>query len=859
MPPIRRRVVTRNALIAIILAASLAPASRAPGLDERKGAGTHSRKASLFSESEYRDHLSYLASDALEGRGTGQAGIDKAAEYIADYFEKCGVRPAGDDGTYFQNFALKLKNRIGEGTRLAIGLPGRVGRRSAKLGVDYTPLPFSGSGEFKGEVVFAGYGLSEEDYDDYKDLDVSGKIVLVLRRAPKFKDFGMMSSGFRGKASKANAHDAAAVLVVNPSFDEEGDKLYDFNADSFGGMNMMMGRRGFGVPMMHISRSLANKLLKAGGLPDTATLEKTIEETQGPASAPLKGVTVKGRVNIEPIDTPARNVIGMIPGTGPQKDEIIVCGAHYDHLGIRRKGEEGFNPEKDISNGADDNASGTSLIMTLARVYTKGAAPNRTLLLMCFTGEELGLLGSAHFAQEPTIDLDRVVAMLNFDMVGRLKDDKLEVGGMRTGGFEEMVKKQAERHQLIVKDGGGGRGPSDHTSFYNKNIPVLFFFTGIHKQYHQPTDDVPLVNMDGAVRIAKYAADVLDEIDAQTERPVFAKDSKGAAIMRQRDGDEKEGEEPAVAAGPGRRGRLGDRPRLGIRPDRDADGEGVVVAEVVEDGAAAQAGIKEGDRIIRIGKKKIESPMDLFDVMGNLKWGETITVEARRGDATVKVELQFTKPQEPAVAAAQPATGVPAQMSEAVASIKKALEKVDGVVDVEIKGKASSGASGDTEYDISFKLKIAGKASSESRPEAKAQTAPKSERRTEAPAERRRSRRQPEARGGQDDPHGDSGDDAKAAEMPPVRLGIMPTYGESEGEGYEISGVVEGGPAARAGMKDSDRIFKIGDKKITNVYEYMDALRKYKPGDEVPVTVLRGGKKLTLKIKSMAQQRREAA
>ncbi|MCA9283449.1 MAG: M20/M25/M40 family metallo-hydrolase, partial [Phycisphaerales bacterium] len=218
-----------------------------------------------------------------------------------------------------------------------------------------------------------------------------------------------------------------------------------------------------GLPIMHVTPAFANRMLAAGGLQDIKTLQDRIERTQAPASAPLEGVSARGRVEIEPVYSDVRNVVGMIPGTGPQKDEIIVLGAHYDHLGIRNKDKADFDPTKDISNGADDNASGTAMLMQFAKAYTQGDAPNRTLVLVAFTGEELGLLGSAHFAKEPTVDLDKCIAMLNFDMVGRLKDDMLEVGGMRTGGFEAIIDDLAQPYGFDIRDGGGGRGPSDHT------------------------------------------------------------------------------------------------------------------------------------------------------------------------------------------------------------------------------------------------------------------------------------------------------------------------------------------------------------------------------------------------------------
>ncbi|MBI5763908.1 MAG: M28 family peptidase [Planctomycetes bacterium] len=868
-------LLRRAALVVFVALAGCgpAPAVAMERLDKR----FHSSEESLFDAKEYLGHIATLADDKLEGRGTGQEGIDMAAEYIVDHFKKLGVKPAGDNGTYFQNFTLKLKSKIGDGTRLAIGTDDAVSRKKAKLGTDYTPFPFSGRGDFKGEVVFVGYGLADDDYDDYKDMDVAGKVVLMLRRAPKFKEGDFMSSSFRAKASKANSRDAAAILIVNPSFDEDGDKLYEFGNEQMGGM-MSMGRAGYGVPMMQVRRAVADRMLKAGGLDSLDELEKKIEKTKSPCSAELKGVSVKGRIEIEPIETPVRNIVAMIPGTGPQKDEFIILGGHYDHLGIRHKGEKEFDATKDISNGADDNASGTAMVMNMAKVYTQGRKPNRSILLMLYTGEELGLLGSAHFANEPTIDLDKAIAMLNFDMVGRLKDDKLEVGGMKTGGFEEMVMQLAEPYNLKIKNGGGGRGPSDHTSFYNKNIPVLFFFTGIHKQYHQPTDDTPLINTEGAIRIGKFAADIIDEIDAKAERPVFVKDNTRASIARQDDGDEK-GDAVAAAQprrgegrGPGQGRGQGNRPRMGFRPDMNADAEGIVVGEVMEGGAAEKAGIKEGDCIKEINGKKVKAAIDMFEVMQTLKWGDTAKIALERGGKKMKFEMKFERPAEDQVARADGAArgegagrgegGRPARTetrtSDDASDVKQVLSMLKNLIDLK-DGSAEVSIKVDSSKKDVFEVTLRFKKQADAKADAPAPREQRQERRN------RRDDRSADAAPRQrpapkdDDPHGGATDDTQAAEMPPVRLGIMPTYGDSEGEGYEISGVVEGGPAARAGIKDNDRIYKIGDKKITNVYEYMDALRQYKAGDEVPVTVLRDGKKINIKVKSAAQQRKEAA
>lgn len=871
----------------------------------------HSRNESLFSAQQYLDHVSYLASDELEGRGTGQPGIDRAAEYIAAEFSRLGVNPAGDDGTYFQNFTLALQRKIGDSTRLSVGTEGRRIRKPLEMNSEFRPFPFSSSGAFKGGVVFAGYGIVDDDqnYNDYEGIDATDKIVIVLRRSPQFAVFDAdLHLSFRSKASRANARGAAAVLVVNRPSDED-QSLYPFDASTGG-----FGSGSYGIPMIHISEAAADELLKAGGLPSAAELEKTIEEKKAPASADLKGVTIRGEVAIEPIESPVRNVVGLIPGKGPQADEIIVLGAHYDHLGIRNKGDLNFDPKRDISNGADDNASGTALVMTMARVYTEGAAPNRSILLILFTGEELGLLGSSHFAKNPTVELSKCIAMLNFDMVGRLRDDRLEVGGQRTGDFEDMVARHAENYGLKIRDGGGGRGPSDHTNFYNKKIPVLFFFTGIHRQYHKPDDDTPLVNSDGAIRIARYAADIIDDIDGNTERPKFVEDVRRASIMRQGDDDEESRSDSPQARARGERRerdprvrgergsqapeRAANRPdaprsetgedaaprgvRLGIVPVED-DEPGILIDEVQDGSPAAKAGVKAGDRLVRIGKLDINEFDDAVVAVSKLQWGDETTLGIVRGEKALELKVSFPRPvRADRKAAPNFASDNPDRLksiADRIEAVVKQLQAGGGdkvvafrietrrgeiALDVELSDFESalkvmeplvaslpdvirsdtfreSGVAIELQLkwpngSLGTKLRIRDKGHSRAH-----EQAPNNRPRRPDAA----GRTQPDAHG-----HGDSAQSDEARETrPPVRLGIMPSYDESEGEGYEIEGVVDGGPAAQAGMKDGDRIYQIGDKKITNVYEYMEALRGYKPGAEVPVTVIRDGKKIELKIK----------
>ncbi|MCZ6682339.1 MAG: M20/M25/M40 family metallo-hydrolase, partial [Planctomycetota bacterium] len=874
--------------------------------DDWGGAGRHSEDGSLIVGSEFLEHVSYLASDELEGRGTGQVGIDKAAEYIAAEFDRLGVEPAGDDNTYFQDLTLRIKQRVGLSTRLAIGTEGRSPQRRLHA-KDFVPLPSTSQDSFEGEVAFAGFGITSRSnkYDDYDGLDVKDKVVLVLRRTPDFGDFDRGDAAFSSKSARAAERGAAALMIVNQIGNNDG--LYDLSA----------GRRGRAgrIPVIHVTQALADQMLSAAEMPDLETLQNLINSSRKPASQELDGVSVKGRVSLRRAKTPARNIVGVIPGTGPQKDEYIVVGGHYDHLGIRNKGKSSFDSEKDISNGADDNASGTAGVLAMAKAFTQGSRPNRSILLMLYTAEELGLLGSRHYVRNPTVPLEKCVAMINMDMIGRLNKDRLDVGGMRTGeGFEAMVERLAAKYDLKISDGGGGRGPSDHTHFYRNDIPVLFFFTGIHKQYHKPDDDTHLINTEGAVRVMRLVADCIDEIDARPERPEFSTDRRRAAIVRQDVEDDKDA--PRVAA----RGRAGDAPpagdrvRLGIVPVQDD--ENLVVGRVVDGTPAARAGIKARDRIVRIGNKRIRSLKDAREALGGFKPGDSTAIRVMRDGERVRLKVQFGEAEKPAAVAKAP----DGRIVESVAGLARqllALRKLTASDDAgdapsvwvargddsviltfvfggisAMHGPASRGervsspedgvsaiadfaAGCDAGFSISTRLtdrvlviraqRKDGSSTASGRSQDRFDMAAADATKKKAKRDKKKKKKADvkvakKAKKKKSNPRADLlDDDAPVSSMPPVRLEIMPSYGMSEGPGYEISGVIEGGAAARAGMKDDDRILKIGSHKIKDIHSYMDALRKYRPGDTVEVTVLRNGKKIKLKITCKGSKPREAA
>ena len=494
-----------------------------------------------------RKTLGYLASDALEGRGPGTAGLDRAADYIAQEFQSIGLRKMRGEKDYFQPFEMTTATELGPKTAL------RVGEHPFSPHTDFMPLSLSGEGDFHAPVVFAGYGVKspEHNYDDYAGLDVKGKVVLAMRYEPhdalgksKFAEQGWSSAAvFTEKARHARDHGAVALLIVTPPDFAKDDRLVGLAGPGGGGA---VGA----LPVVQIKQTVAEELLRRGGSPDLATLQKKIDETVKPASFALSGVDVTGNVDIEQTKVTVKNVVGYLPGR--KAGEYVVVGAHYDHLGrggmasLRRRGAGG-KPE--IHNGADDNASGTTAIMALAAEMARQGKPDRSIIFVAFTGEEEGLLGSRYFVDHSPVPLGTITAMLNLDMVGRIRTGSehaasstttqtttaqaatqdsasgvLYVGGMGTAeSFDDIVKRADAHSPLVVKDiGRGGIGPSDHMSFALKKIPVLFLFSGLHGDYHRPSDDAEKINYDGLAEVIEFARDLVTQLASSPKQAYVA-------------------------------------------------------------------------------------------------------------------------------------------------------------------------------------------------------------------------------------------------------------------------------------------------------------------------------------------------
>ncbi|MGE0478893.1 MAG: M20/M25/M40 family metallo-hydrolase [Phycisphaerae bacterium] len=647
-------------------------------------AGGDADLATLFNAEAYIEHVRYLASDELEGRGTGFPGNDRASEYIAEQWGALGLKAMGVDGTWFQPFEVKRGKKVVDANAVLeageVSDPPTPATKVFTLRTDWMPFPFTATSEAAGEVVFVGYGIesSEPEYSDYAGVDVTGKLVLMFRYEPqtaegksRFADAETSDHAlFLTKVALAAKKGAKGVLVVNPPNRKDADdKLYPFNEQR--------ARETYELPAAHLTQSAANELLKLGGLSEVGELQKLIDDAFKPRSAPLAKLNVRLNPGVEQQVLKTRNVVGMIEGDG-STDEIIVVGAHFDHLGIAtRSFRGGGDGEKFIHNGADDNASGTAGILELARALSHGPKHRRHILFIAFSGEEMGLLGSKHYVDHPTVDLAKVRAMINFDMIGRFNADRFLIYGIPTADeFEPIVKRAAERAGITYRTARSLPGNSDHASFQRKKIPVLFPFTGIHRQYHQPEDDWELINANGAVEILQFGYVIIDAVADLAEGPTWNEARRDepespaergevrpgdADTPKPPDGDKsqdaaKPGDAPRSADAPDRapdRAPPGDdaRPamptvRLGVIPDYAAEGPGLRLEGARSGSLADKAGIQEGDRILKINDAEVRGVESYMAAMGKVKRGDVITLELdRKGEKiTVKIDTSSAEP-----------------------------------------------------------------------------------------------------------------------------------------------------------------------------------------------------------------------
>jgi hypothetical protein len=573
--------------------------------------------------------LTWIADDAREGRGLGTKGLAETGDFIAARFKKLGLVPAASNGDYFEPFDFDAGNEVAPGTKLVFkGKP-------LKLGEDFTSFTNSKPGDVKDELAFVGYGITapDKEYDDYAGIDVKGRVVLAMRWEPvdedgksrweKRGDYTSNAAISRKAEAAAKAGAAALILVNAPTHHADAEKLMN----SRGGL-----RRRAPLPVFHITTATAARLLAESG-EDLIALQKQIDESGKPASRTLAHEpTIDAKVELAPARNAARNVVAMLPGKGPHADEYIVVGAHYDHVG---RGEYGSrSSSKQIHNGADDNGSGTTALLQIAEEFALAGRQDRSIIFASFTLEEMGLIGSEKFVEHLPVPKEKIVGMLNLDMVGRMRNEFVYVGGAGTAdAYDSILKAADDRSPIELKNmGKGGTGPSDHLSFSKAKIPVLFLYTGSHSDYHTPTDDVEKINFEGIAQVTYLAFDIVRSMCAM-DKPAYV----DRFDNMEPDTDVMAGEQPTT-----RRASFVIRTRvsLGIEPDASADQsiKGVTLAGIIPDSAAAAAGLQANDVIVKMNERQIDNLYDLTGFLGEEKPGDVVKVTVLRAGAPLTVD-----------------------------------------------------------------------------------------------------------------------------------------------------------------------------------------------------------------------------
>jgi Zn-dependent M28 family amino/carboxypeptidase len=688
-------------LLALLVATSAAPAQQPARTDDANAENL-------------RAHVTALASDEFDGRRTGTAGAQKAVNYVETEFKGLGLRTgesvarasgaesvARSISAYQQLFPYVAGVVLGKDNAMtfiprAARAPQNAHAVAAidlRLGEDWSPLAWSANARVENApVVYVGYGITsvELNHDDYAGVDARAKIVVAFAGTPdgdnphgqfaRFEDL-------RFKAAAAREHGAAALLVISREENFKDDRAARMSVDE-----NLAAAGDAGLPVVLISRQVARRAVEAAALPmvtfenleqsantkppaarvagaQGSTTETKQGATQGAAqgtgqnnaprksgSTPLRNIAFSLSTDVTRREAPAFNVVGVLEGSDPKlKGEAIVVGAHYDHLGRGGAGSLAAR-EGEIHHGADDNASGVAGLIELARILsTSTPRPRRTVVFVAFGGEEEGLIGSSYYAKNPVVPLAQTVAMLNMDMIGRMKEDKLIVGGVgtaaewrqlindvntdlnmkvnvhgvarQTGDIPAVTSSNGTviattnpkpRFHLTLND--DGYGPSDHSSFYAKQVPVLFFWTGTHEDYHKPSDMSDKIGYNSLARVTEFVRDVLRAIDASDKRPTYAVAKTDASAGRS----------------------TGFRVYLGTIPNYAEGGEGLKLDGVREGSPAEKAGLKAGDVIVKMAGRDVKNVYDYTYALGEMKAGEQYEVELMRGGERLKLKIMPT-------------------------------------------------------------------------------------------------------------------------------------------------------------------------------------------------------------------------
>jgi hypothetical protein len=583
-----------------------------------------------FDAARYVGHIKYLASPELRGRATGSPELEKAAGYIQKQFEADGLKPVPGMKGYLQPFEVTTSAKLGRNNKFESAVNGEI--TTLEQSKQFIPFNFSSSARISGGVAFAGYGITapEYNYDDYAALDVKGKLVVVLAHEPQEFDEKSVFQGkiytdhsqFYSKAANARRHGAAGVILVS---DRINHKQNEEALERFGNIE---GPADAGIPFVQLTEEAVAPWFRASGQ-DIEQIETSIDADLKPRSMLLKGVEVRETVDIERAIKTVHNVLAYLPG---ETDEYLIIGAHYDHLGLGEQFSMAPSLAGTIHPGADDNASGTAGVLELARWFAHQPKPHRGILFMTFAGEELGLLGSGYYANHPTVPLAKAVAMINLDMVGRVRDGKLYVGGAGTGDtLRASLDALAPQFPTLKIDYSdkSGYGSSDHTSFTAKQVPVLFFFSGLHGDYHKPSDTWDKIDGATSVQVLGLVASIANRLTSDTGRPAF---------VRVQEMNPHGGDVSGISTSGG-----GYGPYFGSIPDFAEPPKGVRFADVKDGSPAALAGLKAGDILVHFGDKEIGNLYDFTYALRERKPGDEVEVEVLRNDQRIIARVKLTE------------------------------------------------------------------------------------------------------------------------------------------------------------------------------------------------------------------------
>ena len=562
-------------------------------------------------------HIKYLASDNLKGRLPGTPGSKLAIDYIRKHWEAQGIEPAGTKG-YKQSFSFINSVSLGQRNMLRI----RNSRKRYIVQKDFIPIGSSGNGSVNEDVVFIGYGLDINDslsWRDYADVDVQGKWVLLLLDGPDgdspHSPYGRHKTLYN-KIITARDHGVSGILFMN--------RLEPADDNNLRPLQYRQSSSTVGLPVIQITHSVANEILKTHGQ-SIAELRSKLDERLRPLSFQVD-CKVSANVNLKFDKETASNMIGFIDGNDPVlKDEYIIVGAHFDHLGLGGRRSGSLDPDTlIIHNGADDNASGTAGILELShKLMSNRHLLKRSVLFVCFDAEEKGLLGSKYYSENPVRDISNTALMINMDMIGRLNNNPVILGGVGSSGiFENIIADARKNHTLDIEINMGGMdfARSDHVSFYRENIPVLFFFTGTHEDYHKPTDDWDKIDYQGEKEVLDFIYELIIDVSQLEEKPAFAEIETNAT----------NDQNPVFKV------------TFGVIPAYGSQKVGLEIDGVSKkDGPAAKAGMKKGDVITAIDGKDVRNIYDYMARLADLKPGQKVKVTINRGEDNIELILEL--------------------------------------------------------------------------------------------------------------------------------------------------------------------------------------------------------------------------